>query len=141
MMTGTEQQPAKQVFLVTAFGAPKRSGVPGPVSGQAEQVLAVIGIEGERRRFEWVGDGPEDSVANPAVVTPVTVDQGIPSPWHPDGSGIATGLVELGAAQLGTGPVDDDLDHLLAELAHSRDRQTDQASVSFTDDPPRNQVS
>lgn len=117
--------PTKKVFLVAAFPDHRVTGdgaapPPGPVSGMAEHVVAVIGMDGDRQRFEWVGDGQPDSVANPALVTPIRVGLGLPSPWHPEGDAMVTGLVPLAADQLGSGPVDEDLDHLLAELARSR---------------------
>lgn len=121
--------PTKKVFLVAAFPDPRVGGdgaapssgpTAGPVSGMAEHIVAVIGMDGDRQRFEWVGDDQRNSVANPALVTPVRVGLGLPSPWHPDQDAMVTGLVPLAAGQLGTGPVDDDLDHLLAVLARSR---------------------
>jgi len=117
------EAPDKRVFLVAAFpaGLAGDTEPPAPISGMAEHVVAVIGMAGDRQRFEWVGDGQRDSVANPALVTPIRVGLGLPSPWHPDEDGMVTGLVPLAAEQLGDGSVDDDLDHLLAELARSRD--------------------
>ncbi len=121
-----EERPAKKVFLVAAFRAEPPAGPDGgpppmgPTSGTAEHVVAVIGMEGDRQRFEWVGDDQHDSVASPALVTPIDVRLGLPSPWHPEGDGMVTGLVQLAPAQLGEGSVDDDLDHLLAELGRSR---------------------
>lgn len=112
--------PAKKVFLVAAFRH-EASAEGGPVAGMAEDVVAVIGIEGGEKRFAWVGVGCEDSIENPAMVTPVKVRLALPSPWHPEGAGIVTGLVQLAPAQLGTGPVEDDVSHLLAELATSRE--------------------
>lgn len=117
-------RPAKKVFLVAAFqpgaGDPQRPAAAGPISGTAEHVVAVIGMQGDRQRFEWVGADQHDSVANPALVTPIKVNLGLPSPWHPDNDGVVTGLVQLAPEQLGDGTVDDDLDHLLAELGRSR---------------------
>lgn len=107
----------KRVFLVAAFPA---NGDPGPAKGLAEHVIAVIGMDGDHQRFEWVGDDQADSVDNPALVTPVRVPLGLPSPWHDGDDAIVTGLVQLADEQLGDGPVDDDLDHLLAELGRSR---------------------
>ena len=117
----TPQSPTKKVFLVAAFaaGSPE-DGMAGPVSGMAEQVVAVIGIDGDRQRFEWVGADQRESVANPALVTPIRVDLGLPSPYHPTADRMLTGLVQLAPAQLGDGSVDDDLDHLLRELGRSR---------------------
>jgi hypothetical protein len=90
----------------------------------AENVVAVIGMADDRQRFEWVGDDQEDSVAQPALVTPVKVRLALPSPWHPPGDGVVSGLVQLAPTQLGGGTVDDDVDHLLAELAKSRPPRT-----------------
>ena len=108
--------PPKRVYLVAAFRA---SAGPGPADGMAEHVVAVIGMEGDRQRFEWVGDDQFDSVTNPALVTPIRVRLGLPSPWHDD-DGMVTGLVQLAPEQLGDGSVDDDLEHLLTELDRSR---------------------
>ncbi len=123
-MSTTSDADRKKVFLVAAFRAGPDDGgappAPGPTSGTAEHVVAVIGMQGDRQRFEWVGEDQHDSVANPALVTPIQVRLGLPSPWHPDGDGMVTGLVQLAPEQLGDGTVDDDLDHLLAELARSR---------------------
>ncbi|MGI9596068.1 MAG: hypothetical protein ACR2QK_07910 [Acidimicrobiales bacterium] len=109
----------KKVFLVAAFRSDEAAG--GPVTGTAEDVVAVIGMAGDQQRFEWVGPNQEESIANPALVTPVKVRLALPSPWHPENDGIVTGLVQLDSAQLGEGTVDDDIDHLLIELAKSRD--------------------
>ncbi|MEM9561584.1 MAG: hypothetical protein AAGA93_03135 [Actinomycetota bacterium] len=123
MSDTTSNADPKKVFLVAAFRAePDDEGAPapGPTSGTAEHVVAVIGMQGDRQRFEWVGDDQGDSVANPALVTPIQVRLGLPSPWHPEDDGMVTGLVQLAPEQLGGGTVDEDLDHLLAELAGSR---------------------
>ncbi len=114
---GDDRGPDKRVYLVAAFPAPDG---PGPPEGLAEHVVAVIGMDGDRQRFEWVGDDQADSVTNPALVTPVRVRLGLPSPWHDEADRMVTGLVQLAPGQLGDGSVDDDLDHLLAELARSR---------------------
>ncbi|MEM7323443.1 MAG: hypothetical protein AAF531_10195 [Actinomycetota bacterium] len=111
----------KKVFLVAAFRSPDRE-TEGPLTGMAEDVVAVMGMEGDENRFAWVGIDQADSIANPAMVTPVRVRLAVPSPWHPDGGDMLTGLVQLAPEQLGTGPVADDIDHLLAELATSRAR-------------------
>jgi hypothetical protein len=86
----------------------------------AEDVVAVIGTSGRHYRFEWVGPDQRASISNPALVTPVKVRLAVPSPWHSDSAGMLAGLVQLDTSQLGDGPVDDDVDHLLAELAKSR---------------------
>ena len=113
--------PTKKVFLVAAFAADRADDVAaGPVGGMAEQVVAVIGIDGDRQRFEWVGADQGESVTNPALVTPIRVALGLPSPYHPPDDRMLTGLVQLTQAQLGDGSVDDDLDHLLRELNRSR---------------------
>ncbi len=122
----TSQETAqKKVFLVAAFrpesAAPNAAATGAPVpAGTAQDVVAVIGIAGEHRRFEWVGPSQEASIANPALVTPVPVRLALPSPWHPDRDGVMTGLVQLDHSQLGDGTVDDDLDALLGELGKSR---------------------
>ncbi len=116
------ERPSKRVYLVAAF---PDSDVPGPTEGLAEHVVAVIGMEGDQQRFEWVGDDQGDSVANPALVTPVRVRLGLPSPWHHPDDAMATGLVQLAPEQLGDGTVDEDLDHLLTELARSRGSDPD----------------
>ncbi len=110
----------KKVYLLAAFRDGETASDGGPTTGMAEDVVAVIGMADGRQRFEWVGAGQEDSVANPALVTPVKVRLALPSPWHPDGDGIVTGLVQLAPAQLGDGTIDEDIDHLLAELAKTR---------------------
>ena len=110
----------KKVFLVAAFRSEGPAAGLGPVAGTAEDVVAVIGMSGDRQRFEWVGSTQEDSIDNPALVTPVRVRLALPSPWHPHRDGVVTGLVQLDNAQLGDGSIDDDIDHLLAELAKSR---------------------
>ncbi len=114
---------AKKVFLVATFAA--EGGTGGPARGTAEQVVAVIGMAEDQQRFEWIGNDQQDSVTNPALVTPVEVPMALPSPWHDADDGMVTGLVQLAPEQLGDGPVDDDLDHLLSALAASRrlDRQ------------------
>lgn len=109
----------KKVFLVAAFRHTEPM-VDGPVTGTAEDVVAVIGMAGGEKRFAWVGGSCEDSIINPAMVTPVKVRLAVASPWHPEGDGVVTGLVQLAPDQLGTGSVDEDIDHLLAELATSR---------------------
>ena len=114
------EQSEKKVFLVAAFRTGTTGADDGPVTGTAEDVVAVIGMAGGRRRFEWVGPNREESIANPALVTPVKVRLAVPSPWHPDGDGMVTGLVQLDTARLGDGTVDEDIDHLLSELAKSR---------------------
>lgn len=111
----------KKVFLVASFRSDDGATGSGPVTGTAEDVVAVIGMAGEHQRFEWVGPNREESIANPALVTPVKVRLALPSPWHPDGDGMVTGLVQLDTAQLGEGSVDEDIDHLLTELGKSRD--------------------
>lgn len=116
------ESPGKRVYLVAAF---PDSETPGPTEGLAEHVVAVIGMEGDQRRFEWVGADQVDSVTNPALVTPIRVRLGLPSPWHRPDDAMATGLVQLAPEQLGDGTVDDDLDHLLAELARSRSSDPD----------------
>jgi hypothetical protein len=111
----------KKVFLVAAFrNDATADDDPSPVTGMAEDVVAVIGMEGSHKRFEWVGTDEHDSIANPALVTPVKVRLALPSPWHPADDDIVTGLVQLAPTQLGTGTIDDDVDHLLSELAKSR---------------------
>ncbi len=110
-------RPGKRVYLVAAF--PDADG-PGPTEGLAEHVVAVIGMDGDRQRFEWVGDDQADSVGNPALVSPIRVRLGLPSPWHHPDEAMVTGLVQLAPEQLGAGTVDEDLDHLLAELDRSR---------------------
>jgi hypothetical protein len=134
-------RPDKKVFLVAAFpaepagdrggaGGPQHApAAAGPMSGMAEHVVAVIGMAGDRQRFAWVGDDQDDSLANPALVTPVRVPVGLPSPWHPREDGMVTGLVPLAREQLGGGSVDDDLDHLLAELGRSRHTPTRRPEV------------
>ena len=122
------QAAAKKVFLVAAFRA-VGAAPSGPATGMAEDVVAVIGMADDRQRFEWVGDDRDDSVSNPALVTPVKVRLALPSPWHPPEDGIVAGLVQLAPAQLGDGPVDDDVDHLLAELAKTRGPGTRQPEV------------
>lgn len=121
---GTVQD--KKVFLVAAFRRldQDRRADGGPVSGMAEDVVAVIGMAGGTKRFAWVGDSQDDSIANPALVTPVKVRLALPSPWHPEQDDVVTGLVQLAPDQLGAGSVDDDVDHLLAELATSRGTPT-----------------
>ena len=110
----------KRVFLVAAF-RPEGAAPIGPATGMAEDIVAVIGMGGDRQRFEWIGDDQEDSVTNPALVTPIKVHLALPSPWHRPEDGFVTGLVQLAPTQLGTGSVDDDVDHLLTELAKTRD--------------------
>lgn len=110
----------KKVFLVAAFRTEGESVAEGPLTGMAEDVVAVIGMAGSRQRFEWVGRDQQDSVSNPALVTPVKVRLALPSPWHDAGDEMVTGLVQLAPSQLGTGTIDDDVDHLLSELAKSR---------------------
>lgn len=111
-------QRTKQVFLLAAF---RQRDSQGPAaSGVAEDVVAVMGVQGNRRRFEWVGDDQLDSIKNPALVVPVDVPMALPSPWHDDDEGMMTGLVELSADQLGDGSLDDDIDHLVHELGRSR---------------------
>lgn len=118
----------KKVFLVAAFHSEDQPGA-GPVTGTAVDVVAVIGMAGDDQRFEWVGPTQEESIDNPALVTPVKVRLALPSPWHPAEQGVVTGLVQLDSTQLGGGTVDEDIDHLLTELAKSRvadaDGQTD----------------
>lgn len=113
----------KKVFLVAAF-RPEGAAPVGPATGMAEDIVAVIGMGGDQQRFEWVGDDQEDSVTNPALVTPVKVPLALPSPWHPPGNGFVTGLVQLAPTQLGGGSVDDDVDHLLTELSKTRHQGT-----------------
>lgn len=115
----TGRQKDKKVFLVAAFRH-EGSLADGPVTGMAEDVVAVIGMAGGEKRFAWVGVSWEDSIINPAMVTPVKVRLAVASPWHPESEKVATGLVQLAPDQLGTGSVDDDIDHLLTELATSR---------------------
>lgn len=110
----------KKVFLVAAFRTDEATIASGPVTGTAEDVVAVIGMAGDRQRFEWVGPNQQESIANPALVTPVKVRLALPSPWHPEGGGMVTGLVQLDTAQLGQGTVDEDVEHLLSELSKSR---------------------
>lgn len=110
----------KKVFLVAAFHNEGQSADDGPLTGMAEDVVAVIGMAGERQRFEWVGADQKDSVTNPALVTPVKVRLALPSPWHSEEDRMVTGLVQLAPTQLGTGTIDDDIDHLLGELSKSR---------------------
>ncbi len=116
-------KPDKKVFLVAAFRDrdPRAEHGAGPVTGTAEDVVAVIGMAGDQQRFAWVGPNQEESIANPALVTPVKVRLALPSPWHPPNDGMVTGLVQLDTSQLGDGTVDEDIDHLLNELAKSRD--------------------
>lgn len=110
----------KKVFLVAAFSHPEPIGEE-PVSGMAEDVVAVMGMAGQQKRFAWVGSDREDSIGNPAMVNPVRVRLAVASPWHDEDKHIVTGLVQLDPAQLGTGSIDEDIDHLLRELATSRD--------------------
>ena len=110
---------AKKVFLVAAFRH-QGAAVDGPISGMAEDVVAVIGMEGGEKRFAWVGVSCDDSIHDPAMVTPVKVRLAVPSPWHSDEAGMVTGLVQLAPAQLGSGSVEEDISHLLTELATSR---------------------
>ncbi|MGH1489755.1 MAG: hypothetical protein ACRBK7_10225 [Acidimicrobiales bacterium] len=110
----------KKVFLVAAFRSEKASTGPGPITGTAEDVVAVIGMSGDKQRFEWVGPNQQESIANPALVTPVKVRLAVPSPWHAEVDGVLTGLVQLDTAQLGDGTVDEDIDHLIGELKKSR---------------------
>lgn len=110
----------KRVFLLVAFRCPGLGPEAGPINGMAEDVVAVMGMDDTHQRFEWVGRDQLDSIANPALITPVEVRLALPSPWHADDPEIATGLVPLAEAQLGDGSLDDDIDHLLAELANSR---------------------
>ena len=110
----------KKVFLVAAFRIEGQSAGHGPITGMAEDVVAVIAMAGATQRFEWVGSGKQDSISNPALVTPVKVRLALPSPWHPESEQMVTGLVQLAPTQLGTGSIDDDMDHLLGELARSR---------------------
>ncbi len=110
----------KKVFLVAAFRTDETEVDAGPVTGMAEDVVAVIGMAGAEKRFEWVGSDQQDSICNPALVTPVKVRLALPSPWHAAGDEMVTGLVQLAPTQLGTGTIDDDVDHLLSELAKSR---------------------
>ena len=110
----------KKVFLVAAFQKETTEDGSSPVTGMAEDVVAVIGMEGSHKRFEWVGADEHDSISNPALVTPVKVRLALPSPWHAADDGVVTGLVQLAPTQLGTGTIDDDVDHLLSELAKSR---------------------
>ncbi len=112
----------KKVFLVAAFRN-EESGGTGPITGIAEDVVAVIGMSGERHRFEWVGPNEQESIAHPALVTPVKVRLAVPSPWHDEGDGMLTGLVQLDTSQLGDGTIDEDIDHLLTELGKSRGGQ------------------
>lgn len=114
---GTEP---KQVFLVMVFQA-TGPAEDRPVTGTAEDVVAVMGLAGDQKPFAWIGVDQADSIANPALVTPVAVPLAVPSPWHDRDDQMVTGLVELSADQLGDGPVADDIDHLLAQLATSRD--------------------
>ncbi len=114
------EQRDKKVFLVAAFRTDTAGDDDGPATGTAEDVVAVIGMAGGRQRFEWVGPNREQSIANPALVTPVKVRLAVPSPWHPEGDGMVTGLVQLDTTQLGDGTVDEDIDHLLIELGKSR---------------------
>jgi hypothetical protein len=115
---------AKQVFLVALFrgeiDGPGDQPNGAPQSGVAEQVVAVIASDADGRLFAWVGEDAADSVARPARIAPLRVDIGLPSPWHPPGSGMLTGLVRLEAGQLGGGTVDADVDHLLLALADTR---------------------
>lgn len=111
------ERPQKRVYLLAAFPA---TGDQGPAEGLAEHVIAVIAMECDQQRFEWVGEDQGDSVANPALVTPIRVRLGLPSPWHDTDDDMVTGLVQLAPEQLGDGTVDEDLDHLLTELARSR---------------------
>jgi hypothetical protein len=110
----------KKVFLVAAFPSEGRSAEDGPLTGMAEDVVAVIGMAGSRQRFEWVGSDERDSISNPALVTPVKVRLALPSPWHAESEQMVTGLVQLAPSQLGSGSIDDDIDHLLTELEKSR---------------------
>ena len=111
----------KKVFLVAAFRTEGTTAGEGPITGMAEDVVAVIGMAGEEKRFEWVGTDQQDSISNPALVTPVKVRLALPSPWHAAESDVVTGLVQLAPTQLGTGTIDEDMEHLLSELAKSRD--------------------
>lgn len=110
----------KKVFLVAAFRSDRATTADAVGTGTAHDVVAVIGIAGDRRRFEWVGPTQEQSIANPALVTPVPVRLALPSPWHPSEERVMTGLVQLDHSQLGQGSVDEDIDALLAALATSR---------------------
>lgn len=128
----------KKVFLVAAFNSEGRAAGLSPITGMAEDVVAVIGMAGDRQRFEWVGSDERDSIANPALVTPVKVRLALPSPWHAENEGMATGLVQLAPAQLGPGTVDDDIDHLLIELAKSREPGASEVNPGPAPDPGRN---
>jgi hypothetical protein len=114
-----DRSTAKKVFLVAAFRHHGQAS-DGPVTGMAEDVVAVIGMEGGEKRFAWVGVSCDDSILDPAMVTPVKVRLAVPSPWHPEEDSIVTGLVQLAPAQLGSGSVEEDISHLLTELATSR---------------------
>lgn len=128
----------KAVYLVAAFPVPDPapdhdSDSSGrPVSGLAQDVVAVMATAGAEQRFEWVGSDVEDSVANPALVSPVPVEVGLPSPWHRPEQRMATGLIRLSADQLGTGSIDEDLAHLLTELERSRGGPVDGDDQSLT---------
>ena len=115
----------KKVFLVAAFHNEHQPEPLGPVTGTAVDVVAVIGMAGDDQRFEWVGPSREESIDNPALVTPVKVRLALPSPWHPADQGVVTGLVQLDSTRLGGGTVDEDIDHLLTELAKSREADAD----------------
>ncbi|MEM7275528.1 MAG: hypothetical protein AAF547_20800 [Actinomycetota bacterium] len=125
----------KAVYLVAAFPLPDQAP-DGPVSGMANDVVAVVAVDGEDRHFAWVGADCDDSVANPALVTSVRVEVGVPSPWHPADRPMATGLVRLADDQLGTGPVADDVEHLLAELARSRNAATPRSGPADPEPAP-----
>lgn len=116
--------PDKRLFLVVTFRGEGGQPADGaPVTGTADQVVAVVGMEGDHQRFEWVGGDRSDAVARPALVTPVLVRAGLPSPWHPPQEQMMTGLVQLAPEQLGDGTVDDDMSHLLEALAAARPRR------------------
>lgn len=118
-------RPDKRLFLVVTFRPEgSRASGDGPVTGTADQAVAVVGMEGDHQRFEWVGGDRNEAVTRPALVTPVLVRVGLPSPWHPPQDGVMTGLVQLAPEQLGDGSVDDDMTHLLDALAASRRRPT-----------------
>lgn len=114
----------KKVFLVAAFrNEEAESSGAGPTTGTAVDVVAIIGMCGDHHRFEWVGPNEKESIANPALVTPVKVRLALPSPWHDEDDGMLTGLVQLDTSQLSEGTIDEDIDHLLAELRKSRGGQ------------------
>ena len=101
---GLDEPAAKEVFLIATFSY-DGPDTDWPVAGMAEDVVAVMGVADNEERFAWIGSDPEDSFANPALVTPVRVELGLPSPWHAPSAGVRTGPVPLTAAQLGSGSV------------------------------------